>query len=102
MAKVPALPTSLPGGELMPHMSAKLRTSVVDAVFEATGGFERMADWANKPDNYGEFITKVWAKGVAKPVSHELTMSDGVESLLDKLDQEERAKTIEGSFKEIE
>ena len=103
MAKPPALPTSLPGGELMPHMSARLRTATIDALFEATGGFERAKAWIEKSDeNYGEFFTKIWAKGAAKAVSHELGMSEGVESLLDKLDAAERAQTIEGSFKEIE
>jgi hypothetical protein len=99
MPKVPSLPTSLPGGELMPHLSARMRTNIVDAVYEGIGGFERFSDWADK--NPDEFYTKIWAKGVAKAVSHEVGLGDGVEALLDKLDQEERMKTIEGSFKEV-
>lgn len=86
------LPVALPGGGMLPHLSGRMRTATVDAVFVMTGGVERMADWANK--NYGEFITKVWAKGMSKPISVELAESGSLEELLAKLDQGEHAKVI--------
>ncbi len=79
---------------MLPHLSARMRTSTVDAVFQMIGGAERLADWANKPENYGDFVTKVWAKGMAKPVSVELTDSESLEGLLAKLDAGENAKVI--------
>ena len=83
-------------------MSARMRTSIVDSLFEASGGHERALAWIEKSDeNYGEFFTKVWAKGVAKAVSHEVGVSEGVEALWERLDREEAQKTIEGSFKEV-
>lgn len=91
MSKLPALPIGLPGGELMPHMSARARTRTIDALFEAAGGFERALAWIDRGDeNFGEFFTKVWAKGAAKPVSVEHSASEGVEALLEKLDAAER------------
>jgi hypothetical protein len=91
MPKVPALPIALPGGEMMPHMSARMRTRTIDALFEASGGFDRALAWIeHSNENFGEFFTKVWAKGAAKPMSVEHTASEGVEALLEKLDQAER------------
>lgn len=89
------------GGALLPHLSARRRTEVVDTVFNMVGGVERMADWANKPENYGEFLTKVWAKGMAKPMHVELTQSESLEGLLDRL-ASENAKVINGDATEIE
>lgn len=88
------LPVALPGGGLLPHISGRLRTATVDAVFQMTGGVERLADWANKPENYGEFVTKVWAKGMSKPISVETTSDDSLEGLLAALDQGEHAKVV--------
>lgn len=89
------LPVALPGGAMLPHLSARLRTATVDAVFMMTGGPERLADWANKPENYGDFITKVWAKGMAKSVSAELTAdTQSLEGLLAQIDAGEHAKVV--------
>lgn len=85
------LPIALPGGHLMPHMSARRRSEVVDMVFEQIGGVERMVAWAEKPDNTGDFYTKVWAKGLPKNISTEHNLGGGVEELLDQLDRAEKA-----------
>lgn len=89
------LPVPMPGGAMLPHLSARMRTATVDAVFQMTGGAERLADWANKPENYGDFVTKVWAKGMAKSVSAELTAdTQSLEGLLAQLDAGEHAKVV--------
>lgn len=68
-----------------------MRTNMIDALFVGAGGFTRALAWIEKSDdNYGEFLTKVWAKGAAKATSVEHGLSDGVESLLQKLDDQER------------
>jgi hypothetical protein len=83
----------MPGGDLMPHMSARARTNMIDALFAGTGGFDRALAWIEKnDDNYGEFFTKVWARGAAKTNSTELTGTVTVENLLDQLDDAERAE----------
>lgn len=75
----------------MPHMSARLRTETIDALFVASGGFERAQAWIEKNDaNYAEFF-KIWAKGAVRSSNVEVGVSEGVEALLDKLDQSERA-----------
>lgn len=90
MSKPAQLPTSLPGGLMLPHLSARMRTQIIDTVFEMNGGVERFHAWTEKSDeNYGEFL-KMWAKGASKAVSTEHSVSDGVEALLEKLDEQER------------
>jgi hypothetical protein len=93
-----SLPTALPGGYLLPHMSARRRNEIVDVVFEQIGGPERMVAWAERPENYGDFITKVWAKGLPRAVSNEHTVGGGVEDLLDQLDRADKAKVINGEL----
>ena len=93
-----ALPMSTPDGQLLPHLSAKARTRMVDEVFHGAGGFDRLLAWVEKSDDtYGEFITKVWAKGTIKPVSNELSLGDGVEALLARLDAGDNARDISPS-----
>lgn len=97
------LPVSLPEGGLLPHVSARLRRQTIDAVFEMTGGTERLAAWAEKSDdNYKVFVTQVWAPGQAKSANVELGVSDGLEAMLDKLDRAERAQTIDAAYSELE
>jgi hypothetical protein len=87
------LPLAMPGGELLPHMSARRRTEIIDAVFEDAGGPEKLSAWVRKSDeNYGDFILKLWGKGAARVTNMEVTASDGIESLLKKLDQRERER----------
>lgn len=86
------LPVALPGGGMLPHISGRMRTATVDAVFVMIGGTERLADWAAK--NPGEFYTKIWGKGMSKPVTVEVQDTDSLESLLAALDNGEHAKVI--------
>ena len=89
------LPVAMPDGQLMPHLSARHRTAMVDAVFEGTGGAERLMAWANQKENYEVFITKLWAKGMAKSSSVEVSSTQSVEDLFGQLDM------IEGSARDV-
>lgn len=91
------MPIAMPGGSMMPHLSARMRTEMVDMLFVGSGGFERALAWINKDDdNYGEFF-KIYAKGAIRASSLELTTDDSVEAALAKLDAGEHAKVINGS-----
>jgi hypothetical protein len=100
----PALPIALPGGQLMPHMSARRRHEIMDTVFEMTGGVERLAHQVNKDDSsYWEFM-KLWGKGLPRAVATEHSATAGVEQLLDKLDALDRsdnATVIDGNVIDI-
>jgi len=99
MSGVPQLPSSLPGHDLLPYVSAKRRSQIVDTIFEGLGGVERMQDWADK--NYSEFMA-IWAKGLPKNSATEHTVNlDSVENLLDKLTREENADIVDGTFTEV-
>lgn len=103
MSDIPKFPISLPGGDMIPYLSARHRTEVVDTVFEMNGGTEKLYDWTRKSDaNYETFIVKLWGKGMAKAVSHAHTLSDdSLEARLKKLDAAERATTINGTANEV-
>lgn len=92
------LPVSLPEGVLSPQMSAKLRTEIIDATFDRIGGADRLADWAGKPENYGDFVAKIWAKGAARPQQVEHSASDSVEELIRRLDAGEHARVIDAEI----
>lgn len=93
----------MPNGSLLPHMSARMRTETIDALFVGAGGFERALAWVEaSEENYGEFFTKVWAKGAARSTNVEVSASEGVESLLEKLDRAERAQTIDGQARVLD
>lgn len=101
-SKPPSLPSTAPGGEMVPHLSARRRHQIVDTVFEMTGGTERLADWADK--NYGDFITGVWVKGLPKAVAVEHSPSQGLEAMLKKLDERDKtggAQILDAPFKEV-
>jgi len=99
----PALPIALPGGEMLPAMSARRRHEICDVVFEMGGGVDRLAHIVNKSDdNFMDFVKNLWAKGLPRAVAMEHQVSDGVESLLEKLDAAEGAKTIDGEAVEVE
>ena len=99
------LPVAMPNGSLVPHLSARMRTEMMDAVFFGVGGFERLKSWVEtSDDNYGTFF-KAWSQGQAKATQVEHTASEGVEALLAKLDERERiegAKIINGEYKDTE
>jgi hypothetical protein len=94
-----ALPALLPqsvGGELLPFLSAKRRTEIIDRVFEATGGETAMAEWVEKSDDnrgkfYGWFVKGAFRGSAPAPVEDRGTK---VEELLARLDAGEGAKVI--------
>ena len=96
MSKWDQFPMTVPGGGLLPHVSARLRQETVDAVFQATGGFDRLLAFTERnEDNYKFFLEKLWSKGLPRNSNAELNVSaDGVEALLAKLDAGENAKVI--------
>lgn len=80
----------------MPHMSARLRTQTIDALFEAAGGFERARAWIDKNDeNFGEFFLKVWAKGAARTTNVEHNVGDSVDALIKQLDKTDRENMLD-------
>lgn len=100
VSKLPALPTSLPGGELMPYLSAKRRHQVCDVVFDMLGGVERLHAEADKSSEaYWEFM-KMWSKGLPRVAHAEVNAGEGFEALLDKLDAAER--TIDVTPNEVD
>jgi hypothetical protein len=96
-------PLTLPGGQLLPFMSARRRHEIVDTVFEMAGGVERLAHVVNKSDeNFFEFAKTLWAKGLPRAVATEHNVSESVEDLLTKLDRAENAKTINANVIDVE
>lgn len=93
------MPLTLPGGALMPHMSARRRHEVCDIVFEMLGGVERLASVVGKNDeNYMEFMTKLWGKGLPRAVATEHSVdNEGIEAALRKLDAAANAQVINGT-----
>lgn len=88
----------MPGGSLLPHMSARMRTETIDAVFHNVGGAERLTAWVEQSDDhYGKFL-EIWARGAVRSSNVEVSASEGVEALLDKLDRADNAKLIEGAY----
>lgn len=106
MSKDVGFPSSLPSAALLPHMSARYRHEIADVVFQMTGGVERLVHEVNRtPDAYWTFITKVWAKGLPRISHAEIAVSDGVEDLLEKLDERDRAenaKVINGTARPVD
>lgn len=98
------LPLTLPGGQLMPHMSARRRHEICDTVFEMLGGTERLRHEANRnPEAYWDFMTKLWGKGLPRAVATEHSVDkDSVEELLKRLDQGNAAATINGNSRVID
>lgn len=83
-------------GGLMPHISGRLKQDTVDAVFQATGGFDRLLAFTERTeDNYKFFLEKLWAKGLPRVSNADVSVSaDGVEALLARLDAGESARVI--------
>lgn len=92
------LPITLPGGQLMPHMSARRRHEICDTVFEMLGGVERLRHEANRDrEAYWDFM-KLWSKGLPRAVATEHSVNnESVEDLLKKLDQHENTQVINGT-----
>lgn len=103
MADTPKLPLALPGGQLMPHMSARRRHEVMDTVFEMLGGTERLHHEANRnSDSYWEFM-KMWSKGLPRAVATEHSVNnESVDELLKRLEAKERDGYIDVTPQEVE
>lgn len=96
MSKWAQFPMTTADGGLLPHVSGRLKQDTVDAVFQATGGFERLLAFTERnEDNYKFFLEKLWAKGLPRVSNADVSVSaDGVEALLAKLDAGENAKVV--------
>lgn len=95
MSDEKSFPLTLPGGQLMPHMSARRRHEICDTVFEMLGGVERLHHEANRDtESYWRFMG-LWQRGLPKAATTEHNLNpDSVEKLLEKLDRAENAKDI--------
>lgn len=102
MADDTKFPMTLPGGALMPHLSARRRHEICDTVFEMLGGTERLHHEANRDrEAYWDFM-KLWSKGLPRAVATEHSVNENsVEAMLDKLDKAANAKTINGISREV-
>lgn len=91
------IPIQMPGGELLPHMSARRRTEMIDALFEGTGGFERARAWIEASDeNYGKFFLGPYARGAVRSSNVEVKAPTTLEDIISQLDAGEHAKVING------
>lgn len=102
MLDTPKLPMTLPGGQLMPFMSARRRHEICDTVFEMLGGTERLYHEANRDrESYWDFM-KLWQKGLPRAVATEQsTAGAGVEDMLKRLEAAENARVINGTASEV-
>lgn len=94
------LPDTDADGQLYQHVGRYAGRMVLTA-FDMIGGVDRFAAWAES--NPSDFYTKVFPKVIAKP--HEVGVSDGVESLLERLDsadRSDRAIPIDGEHRVLD
>lgn len=98
-------PSKLPqvgdNGMLMKNASKYSRNAVLTA-FEMIGGVEEFAEWALV--NRSDFYTKMFARTIQKDV--EVQASEGIESLLERLDAKdqvaaEEEMTIDAEFEMV-
>lgn len=91
-------PVSMPGGDIMPYMSAKRRMAIMDAVFENTGGQTRMEEWVEASDENRKIFYGWWVKGAARPVdaAEGADRAARIEELLARLDAGESAVVANG------
>lgn len=100
MAGALRLPDTDADGVLYQHVGRYAGRMVLTA-FDMIGGVDRLAAWAER--NQTDFYTKVFPKIIAKP--HEISVSEGVESLLERLDaadRSDRAIPINGTSRVID
>ena len=96
--KAKDLPIVAPDGNLAVNPGKYARGAIALA-FEMVGGVEAFAEWAE--DNPDEFYTKMFTKIVGREM--EIGVSEGVESLLDALDNGALdGDIIEGTAQEID
>ncbi len=91
----PKLPIALPGGDLMPHMSARRRHEICDTVFEMLGGVERLHHESNRDqESYWRFMS-MWQKGLPRAVATQHSVdNESVEKLLERLDRAAHAQDV--------
>lgn len=90
LPRIPVVPKQQPDGLLLPHLSARYRTAQVDALYAASGGFQKALDWINAdPDNYRVFFKDVWAKGMMRVSAAESANSQTIEDKIAALDMGE-------------
>lgn len=80
----------------MPHLSARMRSEVVDNVFLLAGGQEKLLAFVEKNDeNYQFFLQHCWAKGLPRVSNAEVTVAaESVEDLVARLDAGEHARVV--------
>ena len=107
MSRAPALPVAMPGGDLLPHMSARRRRQAIDNIYAMVGGEERTVHEIDRDKTgaaYWRFFD-AWARGAGRPLSVEHTMNtDSVEALWEKIDAREQDKAgqvIEFTAREV-
>lgn len=87
-------------GQLVPFMSAKRRTEIIDRVFDATGGETEMAAWVERDDKnraqfYGWFVKGAFRGAAPVDAGDRGTK---VEELLARLDAGEGATVISNDY----
>ena len=95
---LPAFP-AVNNGELLPFLSAKRRTEIIDRVFMATGGEPAMAAWVERSDDnrgkfYGWFVKGAF-RGAAPAPQDGNQSANKIEELIARLDAGETAKVID-------
>ena len=87
-----------PGGEILPFLSARKRTQIIDTVFDEIGGAQALADVANLNDENRKWFYTLWAKGAARPMlpANSAPKDGRIEELLARLDAGESATVING------
>ena len=70
--------------------------AVVMHVFEATGGAERMAFWANQ--NYTDFATKLFPKMISRSQQVDISATLSIDDAIERL---ERQNAIAVEFREV-
>ena len=90
-----------PMGQLIPHMSARYIREQFYSVYQSLGGAERLLHEANRDaDSYKWFIS-LMAKLTPREALVQHDHGAAVDSLIDRLDKEDKAKTIEADFVEV-
>lgn len=93
------LGASVPSLSLLPHVSGRLKQNVVDAVFEAVGGTDKLVAFVEKDDeNYKFFLQHLWSKNLPRVSHNEHTLDESsVEAMLAKIDAGEHAPVVNAS-----
>lgn len=81
-------PTVTRSGDILPGLSGRRRQEQMDALYEASGGFQRALAWLEKSDeNWEKFFLGPYAKGAQRAVTVEHAAGAGLEDLIEKMDR---------------